>query len=76
MGDLKKTSEYGKLKREALDRTVMRTSFGRVYGPLVRQATEWTICLSVRRFTASGFAAEFVCKKRSYKTFYMAVKFY
>jgi hypothetical protein len=31
---------YWELKEEALDRTVWRTGFGRVYGPVVRQATE------------------------------------
>jgi hypothetical protein len=29
------------LKEEALDRTLWRTRFGRVYGPVVRQTTEW-----------------------------------
>jgi hypothetical protein len=29
------------LKEEALDRTLWRTRFGRGYGPVVRQATEW-----------------------------------
>jgi hypothetical protein len=29
------------LKEEALDRTVWRTRFGRGYGPVVRQTTEW-----------------------------------
>jgi hypothetical protein len=29
------------LKDEALDRTVWRTRFGRGYGPVVRQTTEW-----------------------------------
>jgi hypothetical protein len=36
----KKTREYCKLKEEAVDSTVRRASFGRVYGPLVREATE------------------------------------
>jgi len=39
--DLKERREYGKLKAEALDRTVWRTRFGRGCGPVVRQATEW-----------------------------------
>jgi hypothetical protein len=30
------------LKEEALDRTLLRTRCGRVYGPAVRQTTEWT----------------------------------
>jgi hypothetical protein len=29
------------LKEEALDRTLWRTRFGRGYGPIVRQTTEW-----------------------------------
>jgi hypothetical protein len=29
------------LKEEALDRTLWRTRFGRGYGPVVRQTTEW-----------------------------------
>jgi hypothetical protein len=37
------------LKEEALNRTLWRTRFGRGYGPVVRQTTEWmnewnTIC--------------------------------
>ena len=35
--DFKETTEYWKLKEEALDRTVWRTGFGRGYGPVVRQ---------------------------------------
>jgi len=30
------------MKVEALDRTLWRTRFGRGYGPVVRQTTEWT----------------------------------
>jgi hypothetical protein len=33
--------KYLKLKEEALDRTLWRTRFGRGYGPVVRQTTEW-----------------------------------
>jgi hypothetical protein len=29
------------LKEEALDRNLWRTRFGRGYGPVVRQTTEW-----------------------------------
>jgi hypothetical protein len=29
------------LKEEALDRTLWRTRFGKGYGPVVRQTTEW-----------------------------------
>jgi len=37
LNDLKEKSGYCKLKEEALDRTVWRTRFGRVCGPVVRQ---------------------------------------
>jgi hypothetical protein len=36
----KKTTGYWKLKQEALDRTVLRTRFGKGYRPFVRQAME------------------------------------
>jgi hypothetical protein len=38
--DLKEKRRYCKFKAEALDRTVWRTRFGRVYGPVVRQTAE------------------------------------
>jgi hypothetical protein len=37
---LKETREYRKLQEEALDRTLWRPQFGKVYGPVVRHATE------------------------------------
>jgi hypothetical protein len=37
---LKEKRRYWKLKEEALDRTLWRTSFGRGYGPVVRQTPE------------------------------------
>ena len=40
LDDLKKTKGYCTLKEEALDGTVWRTGFGKVYGPVVRQTTE------------------------------------
>jgi hypothetical protein len=40
LGDLKETRRYWKLKEEALDCTLWRTRFGRVYGPLVRRTTQ------------------------------------
>jgi hypothetical protein len=39
LDDLKETKEYWKLKEEPLDRTVWRTRFGRVQGPVGRQTT-------------------------------------
>jgi hypothetical protein len=38
------------LKEESLDRTLWRTSFGRGYGPVVRQTTEWMNNLSAVTF--------------------------
>jgi hypothetical protein len=40
LDDLKEKRRYWKLKEEALDRTLWRTRFGRVYGPVVRQTAE------------------------------------
>jgi hypothetical protein len=40
LDDLKGKRKYWKLKEEALDRTVLRTRFGRGYGPVVRQTAE------------------------------------
>jgi hypothetical protein len=46
LNDLKEKRRYWKLKKEALDRTLWRSRFGRGYGPVVRQTTErmneWT----------------------------------
>jgi hypothetical protein len=39
LDDLKEKGGCGKLKEEALDRTVWRTRFGRGYGRVVRQTT-------------------------------------
>jgi hypothetical protein len=41
LDDLKEKRRYLKLKEEALDRTLWRTRFGRGYGPVLRQTTEW-----------------------------------
>jgi hypothetical protein len=41
LDDLKENRRYCKFKEEALDRTLWRTRFGRGYGPVVRQTTEW-----------------------------------
>jgi hypothetical protein len=40
LDDLKEKIRYGKLKEEALYRTICRTRFGRGYGSVVRQTTE------------------------------------
>jgi hypothetical protein len=40
LDDLKDMREYSLLKEEALDRTMWRNSFGRGFGPVVRQNTE------------------------------------
>ena len=47
LDNLKKTSEYWKLKAEALDRTLRRTRFGRSYVPVIRQTTEKKNGLSI-----------------------------
>jgi len=40
LDDLKERREYSHLKEEALDRTMWRARFGRVFGPVVRQTTK------------------------------------
>jgi hypothetical protein len=40
LDDIKETRGYWKLVKEAIDRTLWRTRFGRGYGPVVRQITE------------------------------------
>jgi hypothetical protein len=41
LDDLKERRGYSHLKEEALDRTMWRAGFGRVFGPVVRQTAEW-----------------------------------
>jgi hypothetical protein len=40
LDNLKKMKGFWKLKEEALDRTVLRTRFGKGYGTVLRQTTE------------------------------------
>ena len=40
LGDLKERRGYSHFKEEALDRTVWRASFGRSFGPVVRQTAK------------------------------------
>jgi len=40
LDDLKERRGYSHLKEEALDRTMRRPRFGRVFGPVVRQTTK------------------------------------
>ena len=40
LDDPKEMRGYSHLKEEALDRTMWRARFGRVFGPVVRQTTE------------------------------------
>jgi hypothetical protein len=40
LDDLKERRGYSHSKEEALDRTIRRTGFGRVLGPVVRQTAE------------------------------------
>jgi hypothetical protein len=41
LDDLKERKGYSHLKEEALDRTIWTASFGRGFGPVVRQTTKW-----------------------------------
>jgi len=41
LDDLKERRGYSHLKEEALDHTMWRARFGRGFGPVVRQTTEW-----------------------------------
>jgi hypothetical protein len=41
LDDLKDRRGYSNLKEEALDCTVWKNHFGRGFGPVVRQNTEW-----------------------------------
>ena len=41
LDDFKETRGYWKLKKEALDRIIWRTGFGRGCGPVVRHSAEW-----------------------------------
>ena len=41
MDDLKERKGYTHLKKEALDRTILRARFGRGFGPVSRQTTKW-----------------------------------
>jgi len=41
LDDLKERRGYSNLKEEALDRTMWRARFGRIFGPVVRRTTEW-----------------------------------
>ena len=43
LDDIKEKCRYWKLQEEALDLTLLRTRFGRVYGYAVRKTTETTI---------------------------------
>jgi hypothetical protein len=47
LDDLKERRGYSHSKEEALDRTMWRARFGRGFGPVVRQATEWMTCLGL-----------------------------
>jgi hypothetical protein len=40
LDDLKERRGYSHLKEEALNRTIWRARFGRVFGPVVRQTTK------------------------------------
>jgi hypothetical protein len=61
LDDLKEKRRYWKLKEEALDRTLWRTRFGRGYGPVVRQTTEWMNIESDERCCRGGEEALVAC---------------
>ena len=48
LADLKGSRGYWKLKRDALDRTMRRTRFGKVYGPVVKLQNELTDSFAAR----------------------------
>jgi hypothetical protein len=61
LDDLKEKKRYWKLQEEALDRTLWRTRFGRGYGPVGRQTTEWmnlpqTACGKLNLFARHNFS--------------------
>jgi hypothetical protein len=47
LDDLKDRRGYSHLKEEVLDRTMWRSCFGRGFGPVIRQNTEWMKCIYV-----------------------------
>jgi len=64
----KETKWYWKLKEGTLEGTVWRTCFGRMYGPVVRQTTEWAnVCTNIYRYIWSHsylvyrFTSDFTC---------------
>jgi hypothetical protein len=58
LDDLKDRRGYCHLKEEALDRTMWRNRFGRGFGPVVRQNTEWmrSQSLPLKRLYCSQFS--------------------
>jgi len=44
LDEFKEKRVYWILNEEALDRTLWNTRFEMVYGPAVRQTTEWKLC--------------------------------
>ena len=52
--DLKEKRGYWQLKEEALERTLWKTSFGRYYGPVVRQTTG-SMCFNIEPFVDSQY---------------------
>jgi hypothetical protein len=56
LDEFKKTTRYKKLKEEALDRTVWKSRFGRVYGSVERQITE-LLCVYIQHIYIYLFSA-------------------
>jgi hypothetical protein len=58
LDDLKEGRGYSHLKEEALDRTMWRARFGRVFGPVVRQTTK---CMNIN--LSRGAVYEFLISR-------------
>jgi hypothetical protein len=65
LNNLKEKRRYWKLKEEALGRTLLRTRFGRFYGPVVRQTTGcMNECVSIVLVeTTKNCLSIFVCSE-------------
>ena len=57
---LKATRKYWKLKEGALDRNFWRTSFGRGYGIVVIETTEWMDCLHLGLTSTKKFITKLI----------------
>jgi hypothetical protein len=74
LDDLKETRGHCKSTEEALDHPLWRTSFGRGYGPVVRQTTERMNCLKLHKFHFSLWKIRDYSYSANYLTKYSAFK--